>query len=150
MLFTPRGASLRLRATMKYLVVDDHAEFRAVLKATVIGPADKWREVGDGAEALAAYREFLPDWVFMDIQMREVDGFEAVRRIRGEFPAARVVMVTDHDDAELRAEAKQAGAVAYVRKDNLMVLPGLLKGKAAQALPGQYFQSGCNPASTNG
>jgi CheY-like chemotaxis protein len=122
---------------MRYLVVDDHAGFRSVLKATVMSPADQCREVSDGAEALAAYREFLPDWVFMDIEMRAVDGFEAVRRIRREFPTARVCMVTNHDDPNLRTEAKRAGAVAYLRKDNLLMLPGLLKEHSVHIPPPQ-------------
>jgi len=52
-------------------------------------------------------------------------------------PRARVVMVTDHDDADLRAEAGRAGAAAYVRKDNLQVLPGLLQRPTDQVLPTQ-------------
>ena len=122
---------------MRYLAVDDHAGFRSVLKATVMGPVDQWREVSDGAEVLSAYREFLPDWVFMDIEMRAVDGFEAIRRIRKEFPAARVCMVTNHDDPDLRAEANRVGAAAYIRKDNLLMLPRLLKEHSAQVQPPQ-------------
>ena len=108
-----------------------------MLKATVVTSADQWREVSDGAEALSAYREFLPDWVFMDIEMRAVDGFEAVRRIRREFPAARVCMMTNHDDPDLRTEAKRVGAAAYIRKDNLLILPRLLKEHSVQVQPPQ-------------
>lgn len=83
-------------------------------------------EATDGAQAVRIYAEQQPDWVMMDIQMRPVGGLEATRAIRERFPAARIVMVTHYDDPALRAEAAQAGACAYVLKDNLAALTRLL------------------------
>jgi DNA-binding NarL/FixJ family response regulator len=62
----------------------------------------------------------------MDIQMAVMDGLTATRRIRAVDPAARVIMVTDHDQSDLREAARQAGACGYVVKDNLPELIGLL------------------------
>ena len=60
--------------------------------------AEEVAELGDGAEALAAYREFAPDWVVMDIEMDKLDGLEATRQIVAAFPLARIVMLTQYDD----------------------------------------------------
>jgi len=58
----------------------------------------------------------------MDIELGEVDGLEATRRIKAEYPEARIVIVTNYDDARLRQSAIDAGACAYVLKENLSAL----------------------------
>jgi DNA-binding NarL/FixJ family response regulator len=63
----------------------------------------------------------------MDIRMSEVDGIQAARQITAVDPAARILMVTDYDDTELRRASMRAGACGYVLKDNLLELERLLE-----------------------
>jgi two-component system NarL family response regulator len=112
---------------MNILIVEDHAEMRELLKSLVSPLAGAVHECGDGAEALSAYALSQPDWVLMDIEMKGMDGIAATRRIKAAFPQARIVIVTNHDEAELRESARAAGAVEYVLKENLLDLRRLLQ-----------------------
>jgi len=124
-----------MSAPLRILIADDHEPFRTMLKSMLGSLGAEIVECRDGREAVQRCGEFEPDWVLMDIEMPQLDGFRATRQIMAMNPRARVVMVTDHDDADLRAEAGRAGAAAYVRKDNLLVLPGLLQRPPDQVLP---------------
>lgn len=105
---------------MTVLIVDDNPQFRELIKTVLAGLADDVNECTDGDEAVAAYRARRPDWVLMDLRMARVGGLEAVRRLVAVDPAARVLIVTDYDDAHWRAAALEAGARGYVLKDNLL------------------------------
>lgn len=85
-----------------------------------------FRECEDGALAFAAYESLRPDWVLMDIQMRQMNGLCATREIIRAFPDARIVMVTSHADASMRRLAREAGARDYVVKENLLDLRRVL------------------------
>lgn len=74
-------------------------------------------EAGNGAEALARYAELRPDVVLMDVRMPVLDGVEATRRLRAEFPGARVIILTTFDDDEYIFEGLRAGALGYLLKD---------------------------------
>ena len=83
-------------------------------------------ECSDGSEALAAYSRYLPDWVLMDIEMERMDGITATREILLIFPSAKVVIVSKHDDQQIRDAARNAGARGYVLKENLIAIRELL------------------------
>jgi CheY-like chemotaxis protein len=107
---------------MKLLIVDDSQRVRGLIKRLVGDLCEAVHECADGSQALAAYEEFHPDWVLMDIRMREVDGLEATRRIVAADQEARVVIVTNCDDQQMRETARVAGACGYVLKENLWSL----------------------------
>ena len=79
-------------------------------------------ECGDGREAVALYPALRPDWVLMDIEMAHLNGILATRSIRADFPTARIVIVTNYNDATMREAAARAGASGYVLKENLLEL----------------------------
>jgi DNA-binding NarL/FixJ family response regulator len=88
-------------------------------------------ECSDGIEALAAYREHQPDIVLMDLKMVGMNGLAATRQIVECFPKARIVMVSQWEDAQLRNDARLAGAEAFVGKSDLQPLYGILTGLPA-------------------
>jgi len=105
---------------MKLLIVEDNSGVRRLIRRVVASMADEIRECAGGAEALALCAAERPDVVLMDIQMKTMDGITATRHITAADPSARVIMVTDYDQPDLREAARQAGACGYVVKNNLL------------------------------
>ncbi len=103
---------------IKILIVEDHQVVRqglvALLSATdgveVVG------SVGDGLEAVTTFRALRPDVTLMDLRMPKLSGVEALRKIRHEFPEARVIVLTTFDGDEDIFRALQAGARGYLLK----------------------------------
>ena len=110
---------------IKLLIVDDKAEVRRMIRRFIGDLAGEIRE-DDGAKAFDAYAAFLPDWVLMDIEMKHTNGIVATERIRAAYPQANIVIVTSHNDDQLRERAAEAGACGYVLKENLFDLRGIL------------------------
>lgn len=110
----------------KILIVDDHAETRRMTRFFLRDLAFDFEECADGADALDCYKKFLPDWVLMDWEMKQMNGLTATRQIIEKYPQARVLMFTQYDDRELREAARKAGASGFVLKENLMDLRGLI------------------------
>jgi CheY-like chemotaxis protein len=112
---------------MTVLIVEDNASVRRLLRRAVQQIATEIWECVDGAEALAVYSEQLPDVVLMDVRMPTMNGLAATRQIRKADPQARIIIVTDCDDEETRAAAREAGAWAYVLKQDLTTLEALIR-----------------------
>ena len=103
---------------MKVMLVDDQALFRngiaSLLRAQgheVVG------EAGDGQEALVCVAQVSPDLVLMDIRMPGMNGLEATRLIKVQYPDVKVVMLTVSDDENDLFEAVKSGAHGYLLKD---------------------------------
>ncbi|HTH47800.1 MAG TPA: response regulator transcription factor [Candidatus Limnocylindria bacterium] len=114
------------RPSLKFLIVDDHASMRRTLRELLTLPADDVREAVDGGQAEVVFEEQRPDWVIMDVQMHPVGGLAATRHIMARHPEARVIMISQFDDVDLRSSAREAGARAYVIKDDLLSLRGFV------------------------
>jgi len=111
---------------MKVLIVDDNRAMRRMLRRLLGDLAGVILECDDGTQAVEIFGGQRPDWVLMDIEMKELDGLEATSQIRAIDPDARIVIVTNFDDASLRTAAAKAGACGYVLKDNLIEWRALL------------------------
>jgi DNA-binding NarL/FixJ family response regulator len=110
---------------MTLLIVEDNPGMRRVIRS-VVGDLASVFECSAGENALAAYRRHSPDWVLMDIKMGAMNGITATRSIKAAFPQARIVILTNYDDAELREAARRAGACGYVLKENLIEVRRIL------------------------
>jgi CheY-like chemotaxis protein len=128
------GARTRERSQREYmtfLIVEDNAGIRRVLRRILADTASAIWECADGSEALAAYEEHRPDIVLMDLRMPHVDGLTATRRIRGYDPSARIIVVTDYLDEDMETAALEAGACEYVLKHEISGLPEIVSSLAA-------------------
>lgn len=104
-------------------IVDDNAVFRMGIRR-FLEQSDVLAFVGEadsGAEALERIPEAQPEVAFVDISMRDMDGFELTRRLKQEVPAVSVVIVSIHSGARYVDRAFEVGADGYVLKDNVDV-----------------------------
>ena len=104
------------------LIVEDNAQVRRMIRALVEDFDSEVCECEDGAEAFAAFQKHRPDWVLMDLAMPRSNGLAATRQIMAAFPEARIAIVTNFDDANMRRAAQEAGACEYFLKENLIDL----------------------------
>jgi len=115
-----------MSAPLRILVADDHGPFRAMLKSFLGAQGAEVVECRNGREALHRFGELAPDWVLMDIEMPVLDGLAATRQLMAGSPRARVVILTQHNDDQSRAAAREAGACAFLPKDEFELLTAML------------------------
>jgi DNA-binding NarL/FixJ family response regulator len=103
---------------IKVLIADDHTLVRQGIRSLLALAADIEivGEAADGRQAIEKVRQFAPDVVLMDLAMPKMGGLEATRRIRKEFPATKVIAVTQYDDSEYVVPVIEAGARGFVTK----------------------------------
>ncbi len=104
--------------TIRVLVVDDHTIVRDGICSllALVSDIEVVGEASDGKEALRKVRELAPDVVLMDIAMPMINGLEAARRIRKEFPDTKVLALTQYDDREHIFSMIEAGARGFITK----------------------------------
>ena len=121
--------------TVRILIVDDYADIRTALRRRLT--AENWEvcgEVCDGLEAIEAARRLAPDLIVMDLCMPGMMGLEAARKIREEFPAMLIMLMTT-PDADLEEAARSAGIRGTVSK---MAMDKMVSGVHA-LLRGEEF-----------
>ena len=106
---------------IRILTVDDHPLLRKGIAALVNGEPDLKlvAEASNGNEAIDAFRSHQPDVTLMDLQMPEVDGIDAIDRIRREFPEARIIVLTTYSGDTQVLRALKAGARGYILKGHV-------------------------------
>ena len=105
-------------AKLRVLLADDHAIVREGLKALINGHPDM-EVVGEAADGTTAYAktiELRPAVVVMDLSMPGVNGIQATRDLRRQWPEVRVLALTVHEERSYLRELMEAGAAGYVLK----------------------------------
>jgi DNA-binding NarL/FixJ family response regulator len=106
---------------IRILTVDDHPILRQGISALLEDESDMAlvAEAANGREAIQQFRTHRPDVTLMDLQMPEMNGLDAMIAIRGEFPDARIIVLTTYTGDVQAMRALQAGARAYLLKNSL-------------------------------
>ena len=123
-------------AGQRILIVDDNAEVRQELRTLLplVSDLEVVGEAADGLEAIRLAEAFRPHVILLDLQMPILDGYAAARRIKGRWPACRVVAFTVHDDEATRQKASQAGVDVFLVKG--APLGALVEAIAGGEMPG--------------
>ena len=118
---------------IRVMAVDDHPLLRDGISALIGNQTDMElvAEASTGREALELFRRHRPDITLMDLQMPEMSGIDAISAIRGEFPDARIIMLTTHAGDVQVSRALKAGARAYLVK-------GLLRKELLETIRAVY------------
>ena len=106
---------------IRILAVDDHALLRKGIRA-LIGAESGMQlvaEAANGREAIEAFRMHRPEITLMDLQMPGMSGIEAIIAIRGEFPDARIIVLSTYSGDVQVVRALKAGARAYLLKGSV-------------------------------
>jgi DNA-binding NarL/FixJ family response regulator len=111
---------------MKIMIVDDHADIRRVLKKIInVGVTEpiEFIECDNGETAITEYASHHPEYVLMDVELKEMNGLEATKNIMTSDENAKVLIVTSHDSLSFRSKAEALKAYGFVSKDDLSVIP---------------------------
>ena len=106
---------------IRVLSVDDHPLLREGI-AALIGLQSDMQLIGEasnGREAVEQFRKHHPDITLMDLQMPEMSGIDAISAIHGEFPDARIIVLTTYSGDSQVSRALKAGARGYLLKGML-------------------------------
>jgi DNA-binding NarL/FixJ family response regulator len=106
---------------IRVLIADDHRMFAEALEA-ILATDDRLEvagQAGDGAEAVTLALKVRPDVTLMDIAMPVMDGLQATRQIRKQWPNACVLMLTGSNSRTDVDRAREAGAAGYVTKERI-------------------------------
>ena len=106
---------------IRIMAVDDHPIVRQGIAGLVAVHSDMSlvAEASNGREAIQQFRAHQPDVTLMDLQMPEMNGFDAMIAIRGEFPEARIIVLTTYVGDVQVLRALKAGARAYLLKNSM-------------------------------
>ena len=106
---------------VRIMAVDDHAIFRQGIVGLLADQPDMElvAEASNGLEAIRQFRAHKPDITLMDLQMPEMGGLDAVIAICGEFPEARIIVLTTYMGDVQVLRALKAGARGYLLKNTL-------------------------------
>ncbi|MCZ7574261.1 MAG: response regulator transcription factor [Ardenticatenaceae bacterium] len=145
-------------SALRIVLADDHALFRdGIASLLTAWGMEVVGQAGNGAEAVRKVGELRPDLVLMDIHMPELNGLEATRQIKAQWPEVQIVILTVSEEDEHLFEAIKSGAQGYLLKnlhaqEFAELLTGLARGEAplprtlAAKMLAEFARQGQKPA----
>jgi two-component system nitrate/nitrite response regulator NarL len=133
--------------TIRVLIADDHSVVREGIRH-VLGPEHGFTVVGEasrGDEVVALAKSLRPDVIVLDISMPGMTGLQAAEAIRAAQPAARILMLSIHENEEYVTRSERAGASGYLRKDSA---PAELRAAVRAVHAGQEYFTEPLPGAT--
>jgi CheY-like chemotaxis protein len=115
-------------APLKLLIVDDHAPLRRTVRQLFEGTGATILEADSGEEAVKLFGTEHPDWVVMDIRMPGMGGLKAIEALRQLDAEARVIVISQFTDPEYVEQARRAGAIEFVNKEDMAHLVDIVRG----------------------
>lgn len=105
----------------RVVLVDDQEAFRQIIKKKLeqSGDFEVVAEYGDGSEVVGAVEELGSNLILMDVQMPQMNGFEAARRILKYRPDAEIILISMNSDSQYPKMAKEVGVAAFIAKRDL-------------------------------
>ncbi|HEY7691304.1 MAG TPA: response regulator transcription factor [Gaiellaceae bacterium] len=109
-----------LRHARRVLIVDDHPSFRRCARALLMAEGfEVVGEAADGTTALDLALALDPEFVLLDIQLPDIDGFEVAARLRERKPDLAIVLVSSRDRSDYGSRIEENGVLGFVSKDEL-------------------------------
>jgi DNA-binding NarL/FixJ family response regulator len=127
-----------MAATARILIADDSDDLRRALR-NVLETQPRYTvfaKASSGAEAVAKARELKPDLIILDLQMPDIDGFEAARQILAFAPSMPILMFSMHFSTQHLQEAHKIGIRGFIQKGSSF---GTLLDGVETVLGGQEF-----------
>ena len=144
--------------TIRIMLVDDHAVVRAGVRRLLEQDARFLvvAECDSGEHAYQQFGEYLPDITVIDLSMPGMGGLEAIKRIIARYPAAKLLVLSMHENAAFASQALKAGASGYLSKNSLAdelvnALDSIVKGQTyinasiSQHIAQQFLNATENP-----
>ena len=134
--FQPMSPDFSAQRPIRVLVVDDHPLMLDGIVSFIEAEPDMEvvAQAGNGIDAIECFRRHLPDVTLMDLQMAKMDGVTAIKTLCGEYPGARILVLTTYKGDVQALRALNAGACGYllksvIRKELLDALRGAARGR---------------------
>ncbi len=109
--------------------MDENKLFRSYLRKTITGINDECIELDNGADINSVYQQYQPDWILIDLFLKNENGFKLAEKLKSECPGTNIALLSDINDERLRLKAKQVGAAAFIVKENLFECYNIIHGR---------------------
>jgi len=117
---------MQIGIIMTVLLVDDHKGIRELEKSIFSSLFDTFYESTCGEDAITIYKTYKPDWVLMDYKMNGITGIETAKKIKENDADAKIIMVSQFEDGDMKKKAFDAGVFAYIAKEQLSTIKNII------------------------
>lgn len=112
---------------MKFLIVADNSELIQFLIHLINLQNDEYLMFEQTKECIQTINNFQPDWIFVDLSLKERNGFELAETIKHQSPQSSICLLSDFYDERLLNKGKQIGSDVFIAKENLFDFYNIIK-----------------------